>query len=481
MRSAGIVRLARQGWAASELIELPRAAGSRAPHGLVNAIHAAFRFGMLHAHKGEPPSYGPDACLCLLSVGEVESEVGGLSEFLDIPTLLFTVAAASCCICISLILTWSSVRSETCLLSWGAAFGLAILTMILVALRGRLPHVLSVTVADAILLASFGSLWLGYRHFTGFAGHLDRWMACAGALIWMLIAATTSLFDDMNARSAVLSGIEFVYFLFIIVDLVRHYPDEPLPSVALTTVVIGTHAAMQLYWVASSIVAPIAPTTVVLPNSMNMGLRFTGSSVFVVFLGLLQLVLIGQRSQRRYRIAAETDGLTGLANRRHFFSRIGPAPITGDERGALVLFDIDHFKSINDSHGHPAGDRALAAFAAILAEMTSASGIAARVGGEEFALFLPKATMEEAIEIADRVRRMTADLRIVVATGTVSLTVSCGVAGVSETGPDLQILHAAADRALYAAKGGGRDRVAVHRSSASKERSYPGASVLPAS
>ena len=70
--------------------------------------------------------------------------------------------------------------------------------------------------------------------------------------------------------------------------------------------------------------------------------------------------------------------------------------------------------------------------------------------------------------------------RYTVATGTVSLTVSCGVAGVSETGPDLQILHAAADRALYAAKGTGRDRVAIHRASASGGRGRPGSAAMPA-
>lgn len=389
--------------------------------------------------------------------------MGGLSEFLDIPTLFFILSAASCCICVSLLLTWWSSRRELCLLSWAAAFGLAIVTMILVALRHRLPHVLSVTVADAVLLVSFGSLWLGYRQFTGRSHPRDRWVAGAGAFVWLSIASVSSIFDDMNARAAILSGIEFVYFLFIISDLVRHYSKEPLPSLGLTTVLIGAHAAMQIYWVASSIMAPIDPNIVVLPNSLSMGLRFTESSTFVVFLGLLQLVLIGQRSERRYRIVAETDSLTGLANRGHFFSRIDPALVDGDERGALILFDIDHFKTINDTYGHPTGDRALSAFAAILATAASGNGTAARIGGEEFALFLPNALTDGAVEVADRVRRMTADLRVAIPAGTVGMTVSCGVAGVGEAGPGVQALHAAADRALYAAKSGGRDQVAVHQ------------------
>lgn len=387
-----------------------------------------------------------------------------MDTFLHIPTLLFTVAAASLCICFNLILTWSSSRKETYILSWGMAFGLAILTMILVALRDRVPYLLSVTVADAILLASFGSLWFGYRQFTGCTGRFDRWFASAGAVIWLLLAVASSVFEDMNARSAILSGIELAYFVFIVIELVRHYRREPLPSVGLTAAVVGAHAMMQLYWVTSSITGPIEPTTIVLPNSLVMGLRFTESSIFVVFLGLLQLVMVGQRSERHYRIAAETDSLTGLVNRGHFFGFLGPSLIRSDRGGALILFDIDHFKSINDTHGHPTGDQALKAFAAILDLAATDEGIAARIGGEEFALFLPSAATGKAAEVADRVRQMTAELQIPAARGAVGFTVSCGVAGVCEIGSDFQTLHAAADAALYAAKGSGRNRVARHRS-----------------
>ena len=93
-----------------------------------------------------------------------------------------------------------------------------------------------------------------------------------------------------------------------------------------------------------------------------------------------------------------------------------------------------------------AGDRALVEFAGALTAATPYGGIAARIGGEEFALFLPKAATDEAAELADSIRRVTADLRVVTNAGVVSLTVSCGVAGVSEVGPDFQNLHAAADR-----------------------------------
>ncbi len=178
---------------------------------------------------------------------------------------------------------------------------------------------------------------------------------------------------------------------------------------------------------------------------------------------------------------AYAASLTGLAIRHHFLEHILPPPIGDDDRGALILFDLDHFKSVNDTHGHPTGDSALVTFAATLAAAALADGIAARVGGEEFALFLPKADTDEAVEVADRVRRTTVDLRIAIVTGAVSLTVSCGVAGISETGPDFQSLHAAADSALYAAKSAGRNQVAVHRSLPSNAQMRLGTAAMIAS
>lgn len=385
-----------------------------------------------------------------------------MGGFFDIPTLLITATAASFCICVSLILTWSSSRRDIYILSWAVTFGLAALTMTLVALRGRVEHVLSVNTADALLLAAFGMMWLGYRQFCQSNGRFDRWIAGAGVVIWLIIWATTPYLEDMNVRSRVLSAIESVYFLFIVIGLIRHGRVEPLPSVALTAVLVGAHAAVQLYRVVKTFVAPTDPTTIILPNTLYMGLGLIESSIFLFFLGVLQLSIIGQRSERRYRMVAESDALTGLANRRHFLDCILPSLIA-DDRGALILFDIDHFKSVNDTHGHPAGDRALAEFAATLAAATPPGGIAARIGGEEFALFLPKAATDEAAELADRIRCVTADLRVVTTAGIVSVTVSCGVAGVSEVGPDFQNLHAAADHALYAAKSAGRNQVAVHR------------------
>ncbi|HJW96329.1 MAG TPA: diguanylate cyclase [Thermoanaerobaculia bacterium] len=155
----------------------------------------------------------------------------------------------------------------------------------------------------------------------------------------------------------------------------------------------------------------------------------------------------------RLRALSYMDGLTGVANRRRFDEALDEACAEASESGtplSLVLIDLDHFKRLNDTQGHHAGDEALRAVASILAEQTnSRGGLAARFGGEEFAWLLPGLELDAARAEAEMLRIKVRDSGIV--------TASLGVAaGVTITPP---ALVAAADAALYRAKSGGRDRV----------------------
>lgn len=153
---------------------------------------------------------------------------------------------------------------------------------------------------------------------------------------------------------------------------------------------------------------------------------------------------------------ADTDSLTGLLNRRAFLQRTREAAQRAGAFGHLsaILLDIDHFKRINDEHGHDVGDAAIKAVSALIAE----EGIAGRLGGEEFALVVPGRRLAEAESFAGRLRLKAADLRIRSARGPVRLTCSFGVSEWSE-GETVEGLLKRADIALYEAKTGGRDRV----------------------
>jgi diguanylate cyclase (GGDEF)-like protein len=125
----------------------------------------------------------------------------------------------------------------------------------------------------------------------------------------------------------------------------------------------------------------------------------------------------------------------------------------------VLIFDIDHFKSVNDRFGHPAGDEILKLFANVLVHTLRITDIVGRVGGEEFAALLP-CSIEEAVGAADRVRTVFASAGVQVDDTPVTTSVSIGVAG-GPPGTDLNTLLAAADSALYRAKRGGRNRVEV--------------------
>ena len=163
---------------------------------------------------------------------------------------------------------------------------------------------------------------------------------------------------------------------------------------------------------------------------------------------------------------ALTDELTGLANRRHFgdWMERETARLTrfGGELSLLIL-DLDDFKAINDSHGHPQGDRVLAAVGRILAHESRGIDEPARFGGEEFAIALPETPTEGAAEVAERVRARIAATEIPLGTGKESLTVSVsiGVATMPTHAGNANALISAADMALYRAKRAGKNRVEV--------------------
>ena len=161
-----------------------------------------------------------------------------------------------------------------------------------------------------------------------------------------------------------------------------------------------------------------------------------------------------------------TDPLTGAYNRRFLFERMSVATDEYAREGRLfsvAMFDLDHFKKLNDEYGHNAGDSILRHFVSVMNDAVRPSDVVARYGGEEFVLLLPGADTEAASAIAERILRSVRESVVEVETQTFRYTVSCGVAGCEEraqtSGELPESLIERADRRLYAAKEGGRDRV----------------------
>jgi diguanylate cyclase (GGDEF)-like protein len=168
------------------------------------------------------------------------------------------------------------------------------------------------------------------------------------------------------------------------------------------------------------------------------------------------------QAKERHKQQAARDGLTGLYNRRAFDELLSQA-LAREERQsgrfALLLLDIDHFKKLNDTFGHPAGDAALKNTARILERHLRRGDQAARYGGEEFVVILPAADERGALQFAERVRDAVQKSQLVFGGAKLAVTASLGAAVWPADGRDAEGLLGAADRALYAAKQDGRNRV----------------------
>ena len=172
------------------------------------------------------------------------------------------------------------------------------------------------------------------------------------------------------------------------------------------------------------------------------------------------------------------DGLTGLYNRRAFDDQLARALAQEDRiqgRLAVLLFDIDHFKKLNDTYGHPAGDAALKSVARVLRRVLRRGDVAARYGGEEFVVILPDSDEAGGLRLAERARAALQDSPLVFEGATIRFTASFGLALWPADGREPETLLAASDRALYAAKQGGRNRVVAASSLRPAEEPEPAA------
>jgi diguanylate cyclase (GGDEF)-like protein len=196
---------------------------------------------------------------------------------------------------------------------------------------------------------------------------------------------------------------------------------------------------------------------------VDPGLRSATLMVVVAMIGVVTVVILSMRAQvlrlvKRLGELAEHDYLTGALNRGAFEQRL-EAELARSERAgtpcALLVLDLDHFKEINDSFGHAAGDRALRDLAEVVEQGKRRSDVFGRIGGEEFAVLLPDTGADGATTFAEHLRMRLAEPGATA----YPLTASLGVTDEASGGRTVHGMLHSADRALYAAKRAGRDRV----------------------
>jgi len=212
-------------------------------------------------------------------------------------------------------------------------------------------------------------------------------------------------------------------------------------------------------WIAIQTILGVSPWEVVLGNPGLMAYMLAGTMGAFGCFGWL----LGREEERLSRLAM-LDELTGLANNRLFGSRLDECLAASRRKNmpmSLLLMDMDRFKDINDTHGHQAGDQALKTAAAVIRSCVRTSDIAARIGGEEFAVILPETSTREAEAVAGRVLNGLRKATVRLGGGaSVSLSASIGLSGgIAAKEESAFALFAEADKALYKAKTTGRDRL----------------------
>lgn len=195
--------------------------------------------------------------------------------------------------------------------------------------------------------------------------------------------------------------------------------------------------------------------------------------IWVTAMVALRHLFVGNSLQQQLLDLAATDPLTGLYNRRHVFERLHQELKRYErygERFALILIDADHFKEVNDCHGHATGDATLCWIADTCLNSVRETDVVGRFGGEEFIILLPHTTTDEARVVAERIRLAMHETDRTSRGDAAKVTLSLGVAEAGPTTTTFDDILKAADDALYVAKHNGRDRVAIHDGGRPKPR-----------
>jgi diguanylate cyclase (GGDEF)-like protein len=372
---------------------------------------------------------------------------------LDTSTL-YLVAALVAAMLGAMLLFFGRQENIPALIWWGAAYLLGAASVAAWTLAGSALGEMPSLALNAGGFLACGMVWNAARVFHGRKPNSAGLVI--GALVW--VAAVMTLAPQQSVmRLTIGAAIVAIYAALTAAELwserrktlQKRWPAVAVPVlhgfVLMLPILLGNLLHPHDGAFSSSIWVTMFSVELVL---------YAVGTVFVIFM------LVSERTVTAHKTAASTDPLTGMFNRRGFAeatSRVIEREANAGRPVTVMIFDLDHFKSINDRFGHPAGDEILRLFATVVLNTLRISDLSGRIGGEEFAALLP-CSLEEGVVAAERVREAFAESGIVVEEGPVDTTVSIGVAG-GPAGTELEVLLAAADSALYQAKHNGRNRV----------------------
>ncbi len=379
---------------------------------------------------------------------------------LDMPTISVVTFAATTVLGLVLCFVWWQERSSPLIGWWGVAQLVTASGIAFAATASFTGNVPLSAFGQALILLSGAIMWMAAREFEG------RRLNPLLVAIWpcgFVIAAAAGVAATFDQRLMLASTLLAILFLLTAVEFARQ-EGERLVARWPASLLLTLMAACYLTWMPLALTMPIQEVGLIDAS------KWMPASILIALLGrialaIVVLAIVKERQEMRQRLFALTDPLTGLPNRRALFEAADTvAAQRRDYKGApisVMLFDLDHFKKINDTYGHRLGDRVLQMFSQTLLDELDSACTVGRLGGEEFAAILPGIKLSVAAAKAEEVRAAFAHSASFIDGVAVGCTVSIGVAAHDDINCDIGALFHRADGALYAAKQAGRNRIQV--------------------
>lgn len=377
---------------------------------------------------------------------------------LDLRTIYAVAAATSIILGLLQLSAFATGRFGRWPLWWGLSSLLIGTGIVLVVLRGTLPDLISMGLANTIAWAGYLLVLVSVRSFAGLQTKLSHYLAAVIAPMILLVAWIEP--GGFSRRAAL------VALLWACCDA----------AVSREGFRLATRGGLRSAWI---LVALFLPTSLLFlvravlallghfgdelfpPTPVALHWTAVGASALVLARGNALLLLAAERSAGQLAALAQHDPLTGAKNRSGLESAVATLAQGGEQprRAALLLIDIDHFKTLNDTHGHAVGDAILRLFADVARSQLREGDVIARHGGDEFVVMLPGLGLQEGVRVAERLRQAFASALAIRADLPGTPTLSIGVTEGDASEQRLDQLLKDADGALYRSKRLGRDRV----------------------
>ncbi len=358
------------------------------------------------------------------------------------------------------LVLWRLQPRERAMLCWGLSMLSGALGAWFIMMRGVLPDSVSIGLGNGFTAINYTLSTAGLLLFA--RKRVNWWWIVMPAAVVLPLYTQVPLFSEHAGPRVLLMAL--LLGAVCVANLLISWRAQQLEALRLRQIAMAAFALTLAFTLtrATLTVFYTPPADFMAPQAIQPTLMFLGIALILLW-NITVMLMPSERLQNQLRRAAQDDALTNLLNRGGFNTLSLRALARCRHMGqpvSVLLMDLDHFKRVNDTHGHEAGDRLLCSFAETVRAQSRASDLVARYGGEEFSALLPNADRQQALVIAERIRYRFERVSVPVEGGELGTTVSIGVAeiGAQET---VEAALQRADQALYTAKREGRNRITL--------------------